>query len=278
MQLVILAAGMGRRFGGLKQLAPVGPAGESILDYTVFDALRSGFDGVVLVIRDEIEAAIRDHVDRGFGKHVAVSMAHQDCADRPRPWGTGHAVLAAADHVRGAFGVANADDLYGHEAIAELGRFLAGGGASGSTWGVVGYPIAGTLPSEGAVSRAALTVEHGWLQSIDELLRVDARQVRAGVPPAETLVSMNLWGFGEELFTELEMQFREFVAGDPAAGSEFQLPVVVGKAIREARAQVRVLPTASRWCGMTAAADLDTVRAELQARIAAGVYPDRLWS
>jgi hypothetical protein len=285
MQLVILAAGIGRRFGGLKQLAPVGPCGEALLDYTVFDALRSGFDRVVLVIRDEIEAEVRNHVERGLGKHVHVSYAYQATENpRSRPWGTSHAVLAAREQLTGPFAVANADDLYGAPAIAAIGSFLEKP-TEPATWAVVGFPICGTLPDQGTVSRALITAERGWMQSIDEVLNV-CRHANGAcltdrdsrIVPADSSVSMNLWGFDLRVLADLEIRFRRFLDDDPDDEDEFQLPVSVGYAIQEDRARVRVLPTTSQWCGMTSATDLAAVRANVRQRIDAGDYPESLWA
>ncbi|MHC4371584.1 MAG: NTP transferase domain-containing protein, partial [Planctomycetota bacterium] len=293
---VVLAAGIGQRFGGLKQLTPIGPGGEAIMDYTVHDALRSGFDRVVLVIRGEIEDAIRTHVDRGFGHHVEVEFVHQRVDDVPagftvpagrvRPWGTGQAVLAAGPCLRGPFAVANADDLYGAPAIAAVGAFLSEPSTIPPEWAAVGFPVGTTLPINGAVSRAFITVEHGQMRSIDEILEVRRHPDGAcwnaedGVRTAsgDALVSMNLWGFSLDVLLDLHTRFRRFLASDPGADREFLLPVIMGQAVGEGVARVRVLPTTSGWCGMTASEDRRIVKAELARLVAEGAYPGRLWS
>lgn len=294
-ELVILAAGLGRRFGGLKQLAPVGPGDEAIMDYTVYDALRSGFDRVVLVIRPEIEEAIRAHVERGFGRRVEVELAcqrldhHADGlpapAGRSRPWGTGHAVLTAAPCLHGPFAVANADDLYGAAAIAVLGAFLNDPSRKSSTWAMVGFPIAATLPDGGGVTRALVRVEDGWMRAIDEVSGLrrhpdgacwdaeDGLRIVSGDVP----VSMNLWGFGPEVLSDLKQRFRQFLDDDPGVDREFLLPVILGQAVGQGVARVRVLPATSRWCGMTSAEDQRAVRAELAGLVMDEVYPERLW-
>jgi hypothetical protein len=243
---------------------------------------------------------VRQHVERGFGKSIGVSLAYQRIDALPegsrrverrtRPWGTGHAILAAAEHLSGPFAVANADDLYGLPAITALGSFLTEGSApptdraETATWASVGFPVGGTLPEQGAVSRAFITAEQGWIRTIDEVLRVRRHPHGAclgdrgsRIVPADAPVSMNLWGFDLSLLTELDTQFRCFLEGDPGDDEEFLLPVVVGRAIREGRSRVRLLPTTSPWCGITSAADQDAARAELARRVAAGIYPDPLW-
>ena len=294
-QLVILAAGSGRRFGGLKQLAAVGPDGETIMDYTVFDAMRSGFDEVVLVIRREMEAAIREHVDRGFGARIPVTFVHQELdaipagfqipAGRTRPWGTAQAVLAAAAAITGPFAVANADDYYGRPAIAALGEFLARPVTTPPTWAMVGFAVADTLPATGEVSRGLVRTRGGFLVAIDEVHTV--RRHRDGavwdapdgprVIPGSSLVSMNLWGFGREILAELDHRFRRFLREGPASDAECYLPVVVGQAAAESTARVAVLPAPSRWCGLTSAVDLAVARATMAGFVPDGTFPARLW-
>ncbi len=292
-QLVILAAGMGRRFGGLKQLTPVGTSGEAIMDYTVFDARRAGFEEVILVIRRETEAAVREHVDRGFGKHITVHTVFQELeaipaglvvpTGRTRPWGTAQAVLTAAPRITGPFAVANADDFYGAPAISVLGEFLA---SPPPTWAMVGFAVADTLPAEGAVSRGLVQAVDGFLQTINEVHTV--RRHRDGavwdapdgprVLPGSALVSMNLWGFGHEVLGDLEQRFRQFLIRDPANDQECYLPMAVGQAVADSTARVAVLPAPSQWCGMTSAADLAMVQTTLAQLVADGIYPEQLWS
>ncbi len=283
--MVILAAGMGRRFGGLKQLTPVGPGGEAIMDYTVYDALRAGFDEIVLVIRREIAAEVRAHVEAGFGRLVSVKYVCQELGDAPasrsKPWGTGQAVLAAAPVLRGPFAVANADDFYGADALAELGAFLSGPAQAPPTWLVVGYRVLDTLPATGTVSRGLLRIDDGWLQAIDEVHTVRRLEHGAGRDEAgetrklaaDTLVSMNLWGFGPEVLDHLQGGFDRFRAGSPGDEDEYYLPVGVAEAIADGGARVKVSSTRSRWCGMTSADDLIEVKRRLAEMTHAGVYP-----
>lgn len=285
-QLVILAAGVGRRFGGLKQLTPVGPGGEAIMDYTVFDALRSGFDEIVLVIRPEIDDLVRAHVEAGFGQKARVRFVHQETEGRAKPWGTGQAVLAAGPVLAGPFAVANADDYYGRPALAALGAFLDHPATTPPTWAMVGFAVADTLPAEGAVSRGLVQADDGYLTAIEEVhsLRRHGDGAVWDAPdgprfvPADAPVSMNLWGFGSEALADLERRFAAFLAAGPAADAECYLPTEVGAAVSEGVARVAVLPVASPWCGMTSAVDLAQVRATLAEQVADGTYPPRLWT
>lgn len=271
-RLLILAAGMGHRFGGLKQLEAVGPGGTVLMDYTVFDALRSGFDRIVLVIRRETEDAIHSHVESGFGRRVHVDYAFQELdVSRSKPWGTAQAVLAARDALDGPFAVANADDYYGAPAIEAMGRFLSSDPDPG--WAMVGYRMVDALPVDGAVSRARVRVEDGWMRSIEELHGVS----RECDFDAGTQVSMNLWGFDRDFLRHLERGWQEFLKGEPGADDEYALPVAVGAIAAATPNRVRVLAAQSRWCGMTSPADREDVRRTLTELISQGRYPERLW-
>lgn len=303
--LVILAAGVGRRFGGLKQLVPVGPGGEAILDYTIHDAVAAGFGKVVLVIREETDESFREHLERGPAGCVEIDLVHQKLTDLPRgsnppvgrtrPWGTGQAVLAAARRLgQASFAVANADDLYGPEAWSVLGAALGGPGEAPprndnapATWHMVGYRLGSTLPASGSVSRAICRqTGDEWLAGLDEILEIwrepeggrwrdDSGALR--IAPAESLVSMNLWGFTPELIPLLEKSFQEFLRSGPGSDEECLLPKVVGGAIRSGRARVRVLPSPSAWCGITSPEDLEIVRRRLATMVGDGRYPQALW-
>jgi hypothetical protein len=295
---VVLAAGVGSRYGGLKQLDPVGPGGAALMDYSIYDAVQAGFGRVVLVIRRETEDEIRKHIEAGAGTAIEVAFAHQEIAkvpvggaapaNRAKPWGTGHAVLVAAPLVDGPFAVANADDFYGFRAVAALGRHLAGtAGKQPPQWAMVGFRLDDTLPASGAVSRAlCVRDEDGLLLRLQEVPAVErtggaARWVDGdGVEqrvPLDTLVSMNLWAFTPELFGRLETGFREFLEAEPGAKDEYYLPVAVGRAVREGRAQVRILDEGGRWCGMTSPGDRAATAAVLRELVEAGEYPEQLW-
>jgi len=296
--LVVLAAGVGSRYGGLKQLDPVGPGGAALMDYTMYDALQAGFGRVVLVIRRDTEAVIRSHIEGGAGRHIEVVYAHQELdmlpvgvappAKRVKPWGTGHAMLMAAPFVDGPFVAANADDFYGRRAVAALSEFLAEtGGNDPPHWAMVGYRLADTLPVSGAVSRALCVQDaDGRLVRLQEILAIERNgglarwrdaDGMAHVQPLESLVSMNLWGFTPELTAELEAGFEAFLEAGPGLRDEYYLPVAVGDAVTGGRAQVTVLDEGGRWCGMTSPKDRATTARILRELVEQGEYPEILW-
>jgi len=297
--LVILAAGVGSRYGGLKQLEPVGPGGAALMDYTMYDALQSGYGRVVLVIRRETEAEIRAHVESGAARRLDVECVFQELdalpagfeppAERIKPWGTGHAVLRASPLLTGPFVVANADDFYGRSAVAALAGYLDDTAASQPPhWAMVGYRLADTLPASGSVSRALCVQDgEGWLVRLQEVLSIRrnggaARWTDADgidhVQPLDSLVSMNLWGFTADLTAEIEAGFGAFLDSDPGLKDEYYLPVAVGEAVREGRAKVKVLDEGGRWCGMTSPEDRATTAEVLRELVDAGEYPEKLWS
>ena len=296
--LVILAAGVGSRYGGLKQLDPVGPGGAALMDYTIYDAVQAGFERVVLVIRRETESEIRAHIDPGAAKHVEVRYAYQELdglpegfarpEDRVKPWGTGQAVLVAAPLIDGPFVTANADDYYGRQAIVALRGYLTDTvGAQPPHWAMVGYRLSETLPASGSVSRAlCVQDEDGWLLGLQEILSIERVQDSARWQPErgstrieslDTLVSMNLWGFTDSLVGYLERGFRAFLEAGPGLKDEYYLPVAVGDAVRGNRARVKVLDEGGRWCGMTSPEDRATTAGVLRELVAEGVYPAKLW-
>ena len=285
--LVILAAGVGSRFGGLKQLAPVGPQGEALLDYGVYDAVRAGFRSIILVIRREVEELFHRHVADVIGSGVAVSYAHQALDPAPpgrtKPWGTGHAVLAAAWGIRGPFAVMNADDYYGAGAFRLLFDHLAVAGDHA----LVGYTLRETTSAHGGVSRAIAELDaQGYLSRLTEVADIAGRgsTYTGRTIPGETvrldgseLVSMNLWGFTPAQLPALERQFARFLEArgtDPQA--EFLLSEAVGAQVTAGRARLRVLPAPDRWLGVTFAADVPAVRDEIASLVRAGVYPSDL--
>ncbi len=297
--LLVLAAGVGSRYGGLKQLDGVGPGGAALMDYTIYDAIQADFLKVVLVVRRETEAEIRKHMDSGAAMHIDVAYAYQDLdelpvgaayrGDRSKPWGTGQAVLAAAPVLNGPFVAANADDFYGREGIEALGSFLNQPTpiAGGVQWAMVGYRLADTLPPSGAVSRAlCLQDDDGWLVGLQEVLAIkrDGGVARwedhEGIPhitPLDALVSMNLWGFTPDVLGHLEDGFRLFLAEEPEANDEYYLPVSVAEAVTEGTARVKVLPKGGRWCGMTSRKDRAIAAIVLRELVEEGVYPENLW-
>lgn len=292
---MVLAAGMGSRYGGLKQIDPVGPAGETILDYSVFDALRAGFRRVVFVIRRDIEEAFRASVGARFERRVAVDYAFQQIDDLPagfavpegrtKPWGTAHAILAARHAVREPFAVINADDFYGTEGYRVLAAHLNAGTAEHA---MVGFTLRNTLSEFGTVARGVCSVsEAGYLTSVVETTGIEpagdgARAVSGDqVQPltGDEIVSMNMWGFQPAVFAGLEAYFAEFLkarGGDLKA--ECYLPAAVTAAIDAGAARVRVLRSADAWFGVTYREDRPRVVESLRALTAAGRYPEPLWA
>jgi dTDP-glucose pyrophosphorylase len=282
--LVILAAGVASRYGGPKQLEPMGPGGATVMDYSIYDAREAGFGNVVLVIRREMEALFAEQIAAKWQQAMPVTFAYQDVPPtRTKPWGTGDAVLAAASRVSGPFAVANADDFYGRSAIAALGTFLRT--AARDEFGVVSYPLRTTLTESGGVNRALCRRSaDGWLEDIEELFDLrpspnGARETATGREfPGDAPVSMNLWGFTPLVFDQLRSAFATFQkaqAGNPKA--EFLLPDVIRSEIKSGGARVRVLDGGDEWCGVTYPADRERVERFLESRVRAGAYPTEPW-
>jgi NDP-sugar pyrophosphorylase family protein len=289
LSLVVLAAGMGSRYGGLKQIDPVGPGGETVLDYAVFDACRAGFTRVVFVIRRDFEAVFREQIGARYAGRIAVDYVFQSLdvlpagfavpAGREKPWGTGHAVWCAREALPGNFAVINADDFYGADSFAQLGQFLAA--ARGSQFAMVGFRLSNTLSEHGGVSRGVTrTTADGTLVSVVEEHGIVAAEVGPGKKySGEEFVSLNCWGFTPALFAGLDRQFPEFLrqrSGEPKA--EFYLPVAVSEMIERGEAKVQVRPTDSTWFGVTYREDKPRVQAAIAALVQAGRYPARLWA
>lgn len=287
--LVVLAAGMGSRYGGLKQIDPVGPGGETVLDYAVFDALRAGFGRVVFVIRRDFEGVFRERIGSRYAGRIAVDYVFQSLdalpagfaapAGRERPWGTGHAVWCARGALPGNFAVINADDFYGADAFAQLGRFLAS--ARGPSFAMVGFRLANTLSEHGGVSRGIARVNAaGEMSSVEEVHGIVAADVGPGRRHSgEEPVSLNCWGFTPALFAGLDRSFPGFLrarGGDPKA--EFYLPAAVSGMVAAGEAVVRVLPTSGSWFGVTYREDKPRVEEAIRALVRAGAYPEKLWT
>lgn len=295
--LLVLAAGVGSRYGGLKQMDPVGPHGEAVLDYGVFDAKRAGFDKVTFVIRKDIEADFRELLGKRFEKQIDVSYAFQERdalpapfqvpADRVKPWGTAHAVLCAKKQVTDPFAVINADDFYGRDTFRSLAGFLKAPKPAGS-YAMVGFQLKNTLSENGTVARGVCQADAGgFLASIEELTAIEkidggARNKHADgsfrpLSGAET-VSMNCWGFQTDLFGHLEEKFASFLGANIGnLKAECYLPAAVNDLIHEKKATVQVLPTASSWFGVTYREDRPVVVDSIRALVKAGEYPERLW-
>lgn len=294
--LLVLAAGMGSRYGGLKQMDPVGPAGETVLDYGVYDALRAGCGKVVFVIRRDMEKAFHAKVGRRFTDRIEVAYAIQDLDDLPpggrrdlpdrrKPWGTGHAVLAARDKVDAPFITINADDFYGPEGYRRLVEKFETVDPASDAYAMVGFVLRNTLSDHGAVSRGICGVDaRGRLVDVHETTGIRALdEHRAsgvderGAPVVVSLdakVSMNMWGFTPRLFERLEAAFVEFLAARGAnPEAEFYLPSAVNGLIRRGIAEVEVLDSFDKWLGVTYREDRSAVAAGIAERVERGEYP-----
>jgi hypothetical protein len=299
LSLVVLAAGVGSRYGGPKQIDRVGPGGATLLDYAAFDARRAGFERLILVVREGTEAEVREAVGDRVARHVKLAYAVQTSAlpagfvsppGRSKPWGTGHATLAAAPLLDGPFAVINADDFYGAGSYRVLADYLRRPQEGPvPEFAIVGFPLATTLSPDGPVSRGVCTVDgSGFLVTIREVLRVesygeDAREIdrsEAGQPiPGTTPVSLNFWGFTPALLPALEADFRRFL-GENAVSvkAEYFLLSAVQALVDAGRARVRVLGGGGPWGGLTHPGDRPRLVALLESLTARGEYPRDLWA
>ena len=290
LELVILAAGMGSRFGGLKQLAPMGPLGETLLQYNLFDAERAGFSRAWFVIKEDFQAAFVQQVIQPYRGKMELGVVLQDPFDLPpgvlpplprtKPWGTGHALWAARNAVCAPFAVLNADDLYGPQALAALAGFLRR--AAGTEFCLVAYELGQTLSPTGAVNRGLVEADQGKLIQIVEALGI--HQTHHGLQDAtgtklapQQLVSMNCWGFTPQVFPLLETEFRSFLGQPPRAEQEFFLPTAVDVGIRQGEVQVQLLTSPDPWIGVTYPNDQPLAASLLAQRTALGLYPSPLW-
>ena len=299
--LVVMAAGMGSRYGGLKQVAPVGNYGQVIMDYSVFDAKRAGFETVIFVIKRSMEETFRQTIGRRVEKGMQVHYAFQELTDLPsgftvpegrvKPWGTAQAVLAARHLVDGPFAVINADDYYGPEAFQAVFDFLSNSSeeADGQEYAMVGYRLGNTLTENGSVSRSVCKEdENGYLRSIKEYAKIERSGADARFTeddgktwhplPANTVVSMKFWGLPQSFIKEAQRQFAAFLSDNtnPLKG-ELYLPGVVGSLIADGKASVKVLHSHDRWFGVTYLEDKPTVVASIREKTESGLYPDNLW-
>ncbi len=278
--LVIMAAGMGSRFGGLKQLEPIGPNGEILLDLSVYDAQKSGFDKAVFIIREENEADFRQYVGKRIEKRIDVEYVYQDCSilpeGRTKPFGTGHAVLCCKDKVNTPFAAINADDYYGTNAFAQLSKHLST--ASAGEYAMVGYSLRNTVTENGTVSRGICDVKGGLLSGIVEHTKISSDFTdtlpdgRVITLDGDSIVSMNLWGFTPDFFDTLSADFEHFLKTADLQKDEFFLPFVVNDMIKDGKATAKVLHCPDTWYGMTYREDLPTVKAAIKALFDKGAY------
>lgn len=294
--LLVMAAGMGSRYGGLKQIDPVGPNGETIIDYSIYDALRAGFGKLVFVIRKDIERPFKETVGARFEKRIAVEYVFQELdklpqgfsvpAERTKPWGTTQAVLMAADAIREPFAVINADDFYG----AESYRVLAGHLMSGTRdYAMVGFILRNTLSEFGSVARGVCRVDQdGYLKGVEELTNIvpEGRGAKNTAPDGtmtelsgDEAVSMNMWGFTPEIFAQLREVFHRFLErSGKELKAESYVPTAVNELVAGGQARVKVLRTRDSWFGVTYREDRPRVVESIRRLIETGAYPGALWA
>lgn len=299
MTLVVLAAGIGSRYGGLKQIEAVGPHGAIVIEYSAYDAIRAGFDSVVCVIRRDIEKDFRSLVSARFEKNIRVDYVFQDMEDLPagyslpgdrkKPWGTGHAVMACRDVVKGPFAVINADDFYGRCSYEALGGFLKGVKPDSGNYSMVGFTLRNTLSEHGHVARGVCEVDgQGLMKRVVERTNIEKTDTGARFAEpnggwtsltGDEVVSMNMWGLTPSLFAHLNREFPLFLqknAANPKA--EFFLPTVVDGLVGAGKASVRVLSTPEHWFGVTYPQDKAVVVGGIRRLVEQGVYPEKLWN
>ena len=301
--LVVMAAGMGSRYGGLKQIDPVGNHGQLIIDYSIYDAIRAGFETVVFVIKREIEETYKAAIGDRLSKVIQVKYAYQELDDLPegysvpegrvKPWGTAHAILAARKVVDGPFAVVNADDYYGPEAFKAVYDYLSNTPDQPGCYefAMVGYRLGNTVTENGHVARGVCTEdENHYLQSVTERTRIEKDGDNARYTEddgatwhplsGDTIVSMNLWGLSGAFFDEAMSRFPAFLdkalAENPQK-AEFYLPSVISTLIDEGKARAKVLRSSDKWHGVTYQADKPAVVAAIAEKTASGLYPDDLW-
>lgn len=294
--LLVLAAGMGSRYGGLKQVDALGPHGEGLIEFSVFDAIRAGFGKVVFVIRENIEDVFREKIGNDLEGHIEIRYAFQeintpvpgvtDLPDREKPWGTSHAVLVARDVIHEPFAVINADDYYGISAFQAIGDFLRER-CTPTHYGMIGYPLRNTLSDYGSVSRGVCeTDENSFLTSVVERHKVQRENGTISYEENgqrhrlrdDALVSMNFWGFHPSVFEHMRMHFIEFVQenrDNPKA--EFYIPLVVNRLIQEGKIRLSVLPNEEQWYGVTYQEDKPLVQEAFRKLTGEGRYPSPLW-
>ena len=289
--LLVMAAGMGSRYGGLKQLDAVGPGGETIIDYSVYDAIRAGFNKVVFIIRKDFEQEFTSQITDKYAGKIQVEFAFQDLHDLPdgftcpegreKPWGTGHAILTAADLIHEPFVAINGDDFYGLESFEVVAKYYQSGR---STFSMVAFQLDKTLSEFGGVTRGLCTVKDGLLDTVIET--GELRQSDHGISSDRDIeldgnepVSMNVWGFTPDLFDYLQSMFVDFLEKEGnEMKSEYLIPFVVNGLIRSGQEKVHVLRSNAAWFGVTYKKDRTFVLGEIQKLIQTGVYPEKLFA
>lgn len=290
--LLIMAAGIGSRYGGVKQAASFGPSGEWLMDYAIYDAMKAGFNDVVIITRNDLLQDMKEHLDKIWTDKIPIQFAIQQPPanapeSRTKPWGTGQAILAAKPFINNPFVVINADDFYGREAYVSIHNFLSNISNNAPEFSLVGYALENTLSDIGTVSRGVCALnENNELISITEMTKIDMQDGNLRnaneddtytTIPNNSFASMNFWGFSCFLFDELENQWNEFFAKnitEPKA--EFLIPTVVSKMMQENKITVKLLPDGKDWCGVTYSEEKDLVINAIRTKVNNAIYPDDL--
>jgi len=297
--LVIMAAGLGSRFGGNKQITPVDDQGHIIIDYSIFDAVRAGFEKIVCVVKPDNEASFHEAIGKRIAEHVNLVYAYQSLdmlpegfaipEGRVKPWGTGHAAMCAKEQIDAPFAVINADDYYGREAFEAMAKFLMED-AGDDAHAMVGYKVENTLTENGSVSRGVCELNEGMLAGVTERTSIipegdgaafteDGGETYTHIDRG-TIVSMNFWGFRPSAVEKMQAYFvdflKEIMPGNPMK-AEYYLPSIPNRMLKEGTGTVRVLPTSEKWYGVTYREDLPRVQAAIAAMKAEGKYPEDLW-
>jgi len=277
--LVVMAAGMGSRFGGLKQTEPITDEGRVILDFSVYDAVKAGFTKVVFIIRREMFAEFRKLVGNRIAKTVEVDYVFQDDFDLPKgrvkPLGTGHAILCCKGIVNEPFAVINADDYYGMNAFQVIQRHLKT--AKEGEWAMAAYRLENTLSKNGTVARGICEVKNGYLETVTEITNIDSsggyvKDGKRELLPLDSLVSMNMWGLTPDIFNFLETEYRWFLKRADLSKDEFYIPSVISRAVERGKAQVKVFKTSDKWYGITYREDLEEIKNAIGGYIENGLY------
>lgn len=297
LTLVIMAAGMGSRYGGLKQIDPIGPNGEIILEYSIYDAIKSGFKKVVFIIREEMKSSFKEFIEEKIKGKIQIEYVIQSLdkipdgyaipEGREKPFGTGHAILCCKENIQEAFTVINADDYYGHDSFRNMADFLLKS-ADENEYAMVGFKVKNTLTEFGAVARGVCNIDdEGYLTSVKEYTEIKSVE-NCGICYFEsdkwnkieenTIVSMNIWGFKNSIFSELEKEFKKFLEtiGDNPLKKEFYIPSVVDNMILNDKAKVKVLSSEERWYGVTYREDRAFVQEAIRSMVGKN-YPENLW-
>lgn len=299
--LVIMAAGMGSRYGGLKQMDPMDKDGHFIIDFSIYDAIKAGFSDVIFIIKKENETLFKETIGNRIGHHINIQYVYQELSNLPegfsipegrvKPWGTGHAILSCKDHIKGSFAVINADDYYGQDAFKMMYEFLANNEQNENTYCMVGYSLENTVTEYGSVARGVCVInDQNKLQNIEERTQIEKREQGLAYTedngktwislPANSIVSMNMWGFSKQFLEELEDTFPRFLAKHLPTNPlkcEYFLPTVVDKLIQNNKVEVEVLHSSSKWYGVTYKEDKQFVMNAIQELKEKQLYPKKLW-